>query len=148
MVRREVQRLEVVPVILDLRPVAQLEAEPAEDVGDAVDDAPDKLDDQSFERRADFGREVRERLDAVDRELAEAERTVSKDASEAQSKAVAAARDARTAAERSLDRIGNATRENWDSLRDEIDDAVDAAEARVRELRPDSKPMGGTGGPS
>ena len=120
----------------------------AEDVGDAVDDAPDKLDDESFEQRAEFGREAHGRLDAVDRELADAERTIGKDASEAQVKAVAAARDARNAAERSLDRIGSATRENWDALRDEIDDAVDAAEARVRELRPDVKPMGGTGGPT
>ena len=87
-------------------------------------------------------------VDQVDQIVDEDERTVGQDASEAQVKAVAAARDARAAAERSLDRIGNATRENWDALRDEIDDAADAAEARVRELRPDVKPMGGTGGPS
>jgi hypothetical protein len=73
---------------------------------------------------------------------------MSKDASEAHVKAVAAARDARTAAGKSLARLDSATRENWDALRDEIDDAVDAVEARVRELRPDAKPMGGTGGPS
>ena len=36
MVRREVQRLEVVPVVLDLRAVGELVAEPAEDVGDAL----------------------------------------------------------------------------------------------------------------
>jgi hypothetical protein len=73
---------------------------------------------------------------------------MSKDASEAQVKAVAAARDAQNAAEKSLARLDSATRATWDALRDEIDDAADAAEARVRELRPDTKPMGGTGGPS
>ena len=73
---------------------------------------------------------------------------MSKDASEAQVKAVAAAREAHDAAEKSLARLDSATRDTWDALRDEIDDAADAAEARVRELRPDTKPMGGTGGPS
>jgi hypothetical protein len=121
----------------------------AEGAGDAVDDAPDKLlNDRSFEQRDEFGRDMRERLAALDRELTEAERTIGQDASEAQTKAVAAARDARNAAGRSLERLGTATEANWDALRDEIDDAVDAAEARVRELRPDVKPMGGTGGPS
>src|SRR4249919_318633 len=43
MVRREVQRLEVVPVILDFRAIAQLEAEAAEDVGDALDRAADRM---------------------------------------------------------------------------------------------------------
>jgi sugar-specific transcriptional regulator TrmB len=113
-----------------------------------VDDAPDNLDNESFEKRDEFGREVRERLATVDRELSETERSIGKDASEAQTQAVAAAREARDAAQRSLERLGSATRENWNALRDEIDDAVDAAEVRVRELRPDVKPMGGTGGPS
>src|SRR4249919_2931815 len=43
MVRREVQRLEVVPVILDFRAIAQLETEAAEDVGDALDRAADRM---------------------------------------------------------------------------------------------------------
>jgi hypothetical protein len=84
----------------------------------------------------------------MDRELADAERNLNEDASEARVKAVAAARDARRSAESSFDRIGNATAATWDDLRREIRDALSAAELRVRELRPDSKPMGGTGGPS
>jgi Xaa-Pro aminopeptidase len=59
--------------------------------------------------------------------------------------AVAAARDARNVVERSLERIGGATRDNWEALREEIGDALSTAELRVRELRPDAKPMGGTG---
>jgi hypothetical protein len=122
--------------------------EAAGDVGDAVDDAADDLDDYTFERRDEFRQKVRARLDALDRELAESERDINEDASEARVKAVAAARDARNAAERSLERIGEATSDTWESLRAEIDDALDTAELRVRELRPDTKPMGGTGGPS
>jgi uncharacterized heparinase superfamily protein len=43
MVRREVQRLEVVPVVLDLRPFRQLVAQPAEDAGDALQGAGDRM---------------------------------------------------------------------------------------------------------
>ena len=92
--------------------------------------------------------EDRERLDALDRELAESERHLNEDASDAQRKAVAAARDARNALERSLERIGDATSETWKDVRDEIGDALSNAELRVKELRSDSEPMGGAGGPS
>jgi phosphate uptake regulator len=120
----------------------------AEGVADAADDATDDVDDYSFERRDEFRTSVRERLDALDRELAESERNLNEDAGEARVEAVTAARDARRAVERSLERVGDATRNNWDTLREEIDDALDAAELKVRELRPDANPMGGAGGPS
>jgi hypothetical protein len=122
----------------------------ADAAADEVDDATDNVDDDDygFERRDEFRTAARERLDALDRELAESERHLNEDASEARVEAVTAARDARRTVERSLERIGDATRGNWNSLRDEIDDALDAAELKVRTLRPDSKPMGGTGGPS
>ena len=120
----------------------------ADDVGDAVDNATDGLDDYSYDRRDDFRSDVQKRLDALDRELEAAEGDLNADASQTRKDAVAAAREARQAVDRSFGRVGNATRENWDGLREEIGDALGAAELRVRELRPDSKPMGGTGGPS
>jgi hypothetical protein len=43
MVRREVERLEVVPVVLDLRTVGQLVAEPGEDVDDPLERAADRV---------------------------------------------------------------------------------------------------------
>lgn len=116
----------------------------AEETGEAVDEATDDLGDASFERRDEFRNEVQERLDALNRELAEAEKGINDDAADARVEAVGAAREARDALKRSLDRIGNATRDNWASLKDEIDDALNAAELRVRELRPDANPMGGT----
>src|SRR3546814_6060711 len=42
-VRGEIQGLEVVPVVLDLRAVGQLVAQAAEDVGDALDRAADRM---------------------------------------------------------------------------------------------------------
>jgi acyl-CoA reductase-like NAD-dependent aldehyde dehydrogenase len=117
-------------------------------VDDAVDDATDGLGGESWDRRDEFSRDVRERLDALDRELAESERDLGEDASEARAEAVAAAREARRAVDRKLEQLGGATRETWDGLRREVAEALSAAELRVRELRPDAKPMGGTGGPS
>src|SRR4249919_1975727 len=43
-VRREVQRLEVVPVVLDLRTIGQRIAQATEDVGDALQRAADGMD--------------------------------------------------------------------------------------------------------
>ncbi len=42
-VRREIQRLEIVPVILDLRPFRQLVAQPAENSGDAFQGTGDRM---------------------------------------------------------------------------------------------------------
>ena len=65
MVRREVQRLEVVPVVLDLRPFRQLVAQPAEDAGDALQGAGDRVQASALAvaaRQGDvdgFGRQAR-----------------------------------------------------------------------------------------
>lgn len=120
----------------------------ADDVGDAVDDATDDMDDYSYDRRDAFRSDVQKRIDALDRELEAAEGDLNEDASQARRDAVAAAREARQALERSFARVGDVTRQSWDGLREEIGDALSAAELRVRELRSDAKPMGGTGGPS
>jgi hypothetical protein len=43
MVRREVQRLEIVEIVLDLRTVGEFVAEAAEDLGDALQRAADRM---------------------------------------------------------------------------------------------------------
>lgn len=121
--------------------------EGAEEVGDAAEDAADDLGDYSYDRREEFRGDVRTRLDRLDSELAELEREIDEDATEAHKEAVAAAREARSAAQRSFDRLGDATASNWEQVKGEVREALEAAELRLRELRPDAKPMGGTGGP-
>jgi hypothetical protein len=123
-------------------------ADAAEDVGNAAKDVADDPTDDSFADRDEFKRDVRERLDRMDQELAELGRDINKDAGDARAKAVVAARDARQAVERSYEKLAGATASNWGELRREVSDALYAAERQVQALRPDAKPMGGTGGPN
>jgi gas vesicle protein len=122
--------------------------EGAEDVDSAAKDAVDDVRGYSYERRDEFRREVRERLDRMDAELAELERDAGEDAGEARRDAVAAARDARQAIDRNVERLGEATESNWDELKRRVSEALDSADRALRALRSDAKPMGGTGGPS
>jgi hypothetical protein len=122
--------------------------EGAKDVGDAAKDVADDPTDDSFADREEFKRDVRERLDRLDQELAELGRDINQEASDARVKAIAGARDARQAVERSYAKLAGATESNWGELRRGVSDALDSAERQVQALRPDAKPMGGTGGPN
>ena len=122
--------------------------EGAKDVENAAKDAVDDVRGYSYERRDEFRRDVRERLDRMDEELAELERDAGKDAGQARRDAVAAARDARQAIDRNLERLGAATQSNWDELKARVSESLDSADRALRALRPDANPMGGTGGPS
>ena len=119
----------------------------AEHAEAAAEDAVDDLDNYSYERRDEFRDDVRQRLDRVDSELSALESEIDEDATEAHRQAVTAAREARSAAEQTFERLSGATAANWEELKREAGEALEAAELRLRELRPDAKPMGGTGGP-
>ena len=119
--------------------------EGARDAGNAAekaaDDASDKVRESSYDRRDEFRREVRERLAAMDKELTGLEGDLKQGASETRVKAVAAARDARRAAQRNVDRLGSATAANWEKLKREVSGSLDLTERQLRALRPDAKPM-------
>jgi len=122
--------------------------EGAEDADNAAEDAVDDVRGYSYERRDEFRRDLRERLDRMDQELAELERGTREGADQARRDAVAAARDARRAIDRNVERLGTATESNWDELKSRVSESLDSAERQLRALRSDAKPMGGTGGPS
>lgn len=122
--------------------------EGAEDVENAGEDAADDLRGYSYEGRDEFRRDVRERLARMDAELAELERSTREDADQARSDAVAAARGARRAIDRNVERLGKATESNWEELKLRVSESLDSADRQLRALRSDAKPMGGTGGPS
>ena len=120
--------------------------EAADDAGDAAKDAADKVEGAtSWERRDEYRREVRAQLDQFDRELADLRKGVNDDASEAYTSAVAAARESRRAVGREVERLGSATAANWDEVRSDVRDALEGLDRQIRALRPDAKPMGGTG---
>jgi gas vesicle protein len=122
--------------------------EGAQDVENAAEDAADGVRESSFERRDEFRRDVRERLDRMDKELADLERDTKEGADAARRDAVAAARDARQAIDRNVEQLGGATESNWDELKSRVSEALDSTDRALRALRSDAKPMGGTGGPS
>jgi uncharacterized phage infection (PIP) family protein YhgE len=115
---------------------------------DAAEDAADDSPENSYQRREEFRRDVRQRLDQLDEELAQLERDTREGADEARVEAIAAARNARQVVGRHVDRLANATAENWEELKQSVSESLDSAERRVQALRPDAKPMGGTGGPN
>jgi hypothetical protein len=138
--------------------------ESANDVGDAVDTAADKAGDAAhdvghevadaardvtnswgWDRREEYRREARTRLDGLDRELADARKSVNRDATEAYTKAVAAARETRRHVGTELERLDAATESNWNELRDDFRASIDSLDQQLDELQPDAHPMGGAG---
>ena len=118
----------------------------ARDVGNATEDAARRATGTwTYERRDEYRREAQVRLDALDRKLADARKTVNADASDAYSKAVAAARETRTAVGRDIARLKQASAANWTEARDHLQASLDSLDRQVRGLQPDAKPMGGTG---
>ena len=119
-----------------------------DDTASRIDNAADDLGGYSYERRDEFRRDVRERLDRMDEELAELERDTGEGAEQARRDAVDAARDARLAVDEDVDGLRDATESNWDELKLRVSQALDSVDRQLRALRPDAKPMGGTGAPS
>ena len=138
--------------------------EGANDVGDAVDTAADKVGDAArgvgdatedaarqatgtwtWDRREEYRSEARARLDGLDRELAEARKSVNHDASEAYTKGVAAARETRREVGADLERLNAATASNWNELRDDFRASIDSLDRQLHSLQPDAQPMGGAG---
>ncbi len=146
----------------DDRDVASRMDNAAEDVGNAAEDAGNTVEEagkdvgnaasdavnSSYEKRDEYRTEVRERLARLDAELGELGRDTKAGTAKVRVNALAAAREARQSAGRAAERLGAATSANWDDLKRATRDALDVAERQVKALRPDAKPMGGTGGPS
>ena len=78
----------------------------ARDVGNATEDAARRVTGTwTYERRDEYRQEARTRLAGLDRQLADARKSVNADASEAYTKAVAAARETRSAVGRDIPRL-------------------------------------------
>lgn len=105
----------------------------------------EEFGDYSYDRRNEFRRDVEEKLQRLDQEIAELERTTKRGADKARDSALVHIRGARKAASRSLERFGTATENNWEEVRRSISASVDSLHMAVRAQRPDARPMGGTG---
>lgn len=119
----------------------------ADDAGNAVEKAADKtgVSSYSYERRNAFREDVDERLAAMDKELAGLGQGINENAADSHTKAVVAARETRKAVGRDVDRLAGATAANWDQLQNTVRKSLSLLDRQLRALRPDAKPMGGTG---
>lgn len=120
-------------------------ADVSRETGDVVRDVKeDVAGDYSYDRRDEYKRDLDQRIQRLDQEIAELERTAKKDADKARDAAVVHIRQLRRSAARSLDRLAGATESTWDDVRRAINQSVDSLDLAVRAQRPDAKPMGGT----
>ena len=128
----------------------------ADEVGDAASEAGGELKEAardvgdevgvtSYERRGEFRREVDERLARMDEEIAELRKGINDNATESYRSAVAAVRETRRTVGQDVDRLAGATAATWDELRAKARASLDSLDRQLRALRPDARPMGGTG---
>jgi hypothetical protein len=123
--------------------------EAAKDAGHGVKEAAGDVGDEfgatSYERRDEFRKEVDQRLAAMDQEIAGLRKGINDNSTEAYKSAVASVRETRRAVSQDVDRLSSATAATWDELRTKVWASLDSLDHQLRELRPDAKPMGGTG---
>jgi hypothetical protein len=115
------------------------------DVKEAARDVGDEFGATSYERRDEFRREVDQRLAAMDKEIADLRKGLNDNSTEQYRNDVAAVRDTRRTVSRDVDRLAGATAATWDDLRSKAWASLDSLDHQLQALRPDAKPMGGTG---
>jgi membrane-associated HD superfamily phosphohydrolase len=115
--------------------------EGAEDVRDEARDARD----YAYAQRNDFRRDVDLRLRKLDKEVSDVERSTERGVDKAHDSLLVEVRAARKAVSRDLDRLGSATEASWDDAKNALNRSVYSFQESVRRLRPDARPMGGTG---
>ena len=118
----------------------------AEDTRDAARDVHETVGgDYTYARRDEFKHDISERVNRLDQEIADLERSTKTNVDKARDSAVVHIRAARRSVSRQLDRLAAATENTWDNLSGGITRSVDSLDMMLRAQRPDAKPMGGTG---
>ena len=101
--------------------------------------------DYGFAQRTEFRRDMDVRLKGIDAEIAELERDTKRGLDKTRDSAIVNIRSARKEVARHLDRLGSATENNWDDLKQAMNQSLTTLQEAVRRERPDARPMGGTG---
>jgi hypothetical protein len=120
-------------------------ADISRETGEAARDVREEVGDYTYERRTEFKRDVDQRVQRLDQEIAELERDTKKGVDQARDSAVVHIRAIRGSVNRSLDRLGAVTASTWDEVKDVVSRAVDSLDLAVRNTRSDAKPLGGAG---
>lgn len=120
-------------------------ADVSQEVKESAEEAREEFRDYDYERRSEFRRDVDLKLEKLDQEIADLERTTKRGLDKARDSAVVNIRGARKAVSRSLARFGAATESTWEEVKRDITAAVDSLDREVKTQLPDARPMGGTG---
>jgi len=99
----------------------------------------------SYAQRNEFRRDLDLQLKKLDEEIAGLERDTKRGVDHARDSAIVNVRAARRAVGGDLDRLGAATERTWDELTRNLNQSLSALDREVGRLRPDARPMGGTG---
>jgi gas vesicle protein len=125
--------------------VSQETREAGREVEEAARDVREEFGGYTYERRAEFRRDIDARLQRVDQELAELERGTKKGLDQARDSAIVNTRALRRSVARNVERARSATAATWDEVKDAVIRSVDSLEVGLRGLRSDARPMGGAG---
>jgi F0F1-type ATP synthase membrane subunit b/b' len=120
-------------------------ADVSRETREAAQDVREEVGDYTYDRRDEFKRDVDQRVQRLDEEVAELERNTKTGVDKARDSAVVHIRTIRRSVNRSLDRLGAATASTWDEVKDGVSRALDSLDLAVRNTRSDSRPMGGAG---
>jgi hypothetical protein len=115
------------------------------DVKEAARDVGDDFGATSYERRDEFQHEVDRRLDAMDKEIADLRKGINDNSTEEYRNALSSVRVTRRRVGEDVDRLAGATAATWDELKGKAWASLDSLDHQLQALRPDAKPMGGTG---
>ncbi|MBA2457708.1 MAG: hypothetical protein H0V43_01985 [Gemmatimonadales bacterium] len=89
-----------------------------------------------YEQRQDFTQTVRDQLADLDRQIEELASQAKSAGGGVSDRALANIRASRQSVDRSLDRVGNATAENWEEIRGGVDEAVEYLTEAVERAYP------------
>jgi hypothetical protein len=101
--------------------------------------------DYGYAQRNEFRRDMDVRLKGIDAEIAELERDTKRGLDKTRDSAIVNIRSARKEVTGHLNRLGSATENNWDDLKQALNQSLATLQEAVRRERPDARPMGGTG---
>ena len=101
--------------------------------------------DYSYAQRNEYRHDLDLQLTKLDKEIAGIERDTKRGVDQARDSAIVNVRTARKAVTRDLARLGAAAESNWDEAKRNLNESLSALDREVRRLRPDARPMGGTG---
>ncbi len=115
----------------------------AEEAGEEVREGARDLGDYTFEQREDFRGAVRQRIADVDKEIEELGRDTRGAAGTVSDEAMADIRTARKKLDQSLERVGDATADNWGDARSGVEESIESTRRAIAEVRSTRGPMGG-----